>query len=308
VPELLRIDAMMVLLRASSAAFPGITPGLLKLRLMMIARGVGMWRTLGPLTKDSGSAARRILAERPQLLGAILWPYQCAAWSPEERVHRIAQHYAEIDRLGPPFEFSVADRLVLADLGDLHPGLRLVLDQPHWFMREGGLTLNLFVGSFRAFSLTFSFFRDEEDRRAVFIGSLQGRNTDEALELYRTLTRSLYGMRPRDTLIEALRILCLATGTRRILAVAEAARHHRHAYFRNKATTQDYDGVWEDRDGSRIDALSYELPVSPPRRELLDVKANKRSMYRRRFAFLDALEAQIVHDLPGLRPVRFEDS
>ena len=300
---------MLILLRAANAAFPGTSPSRVKLKLRMLARGVGLGRTLRPLTDATGGAARRIMIERPQMLGALVWPYQCAAWGPEERLRRIAAHYAEIDALGAPFEFGIEERLVLADLGDLRPGLRLVLDQPRWFIREGGLTLNLFVDSFRAFSLAFSFCRDEAGRRAVFIGSLQGRNTDDALELYRTLTKDLHGMRPRDFLLEALRMLAHATATRRILAVAEAERHHHHAFFKGaKVVTQDYDRVWEEREGVRLDATSWELPLDPQRRDLSEVKPNKRSMYRRRYEFLDALEAQIARDLPRLSPVRFRDS
>ena len=300
----------MVLLRAASAAFPGVSPGTLKLKARMLGRGLGMRRVLEPiLAAPSGTALHRILAERPQMLGVLVWPYQSADWSAEQRLDRIAQHYAEIDALGRPFDFSVEERLVLADLGELRPGLALVLDQPGWFMREGGLTLNLFVDHFRAFSIAFSLFRDADGRRAVLIGGLQGRNTDGALDLYRALTKDLHGLRPRDVLLDVLRMLCRAIGVERILAVSDAARHHNHRFFGGSAKlTQDYDLVWEDRDGVRLDALTYELPLDPPRRDLADIKPNKRSMYRRRYTFLDQLEAQLLRDLPGLAPVRFADS
>ncbi len=52
----------------------------------------------------------------------------------------------------------------------------------------------------------------------------------------------------------------------------------------------------------------FELPISPERRDEATIKPNKRSMYRKRFEFLDGLEATLLTALPEVRPIRFEDS
>lgn len=304
------IAALPLLVAASGRAFPGWSPSRVLGRARMVAgalRAMPVWRKM--LTGSPSASARTLLAERPEVLGAAIWPYQNATWNARTRLRRIAEHCLAVDSLGDPFVFSTQERIVLADLGARHPDFRLVMDQPIWFMREGGLTLNLFVGSFRAFSIAFSFQRDPDGDLSVYVGAIQGRRTEDALDLYRTLTRSLHGIRPRDFLLECLRMLCRAVGVERLEAVSDAARQHNHAYFGgSKDIASDYDTIWTERGGIRTSPGTFEIPVQGVRRPLDEVKANKRSLYRQRYEFLDELEAEIARTLPTLRPVVFADT
>ena len=254
-----------------------------------------------------GSAMYQLLQERPDVLGVIVWPYLCKDWDVTERLRHVSSHYNVIDEIGQPFPFSIADRLLLADLSDHHADLKLMLDQPRWFKREGGLTLNMFVGDFRAYSIAYSYYTEEDGRRSVYIGSLQGRNTDESLDLYRDLTKSLYGVRPRDLLIYALQILCVETNTQCLYAVSDECRHHRHPYFKKKDLGTNYNTIWEDRSGTRVNEQFFELPVAPYRRDIEDVKPKKRSLYKRRYEFMDDLHKRMVDGLECGKLVRFVD-
>ncbi|MFC3169434.1 VirK/YbjX family protein [Paracoccus fontiphilus] len=287
----------------------GSSLGAVKMRLRVLASACGHRRQLSDLARTTSPALRRILQERPaSALGLLVWPYLCASWDVSERLARLSRHYQIIDLLGPPFPFSVTERLVLLDLSDIHPGLRIVMDQPQWFIREGGLTLNLFVEDFRAYSLAFSLGDHPADGIDCLIGSIQGRNTDEALALYRDLTKAAHGMRPRDLLIEICRILCRHWQVRRLLGVRDSQRHHRHGFFGGKTIApQDYDAIWQDRGGAVEDECFYRLPLAPDRRNEDEVKPNKRSLYRRRYGFLDRLEAEIPERLAETRPVVFAD-
>ncbi|TCM78969.1 VirK/YbjX family protein [Rhodovulum steppense] len=304
------MSSLLIVRRTAQELFPGHSPAQVTLRAKMLLAAARRRSSLRPLLNAApGSCAHILIAERPEMLGALLWPYQNATWPAAKRFDRILAHCREIDRLGPPFPFSTGERLVLADLGAHHPGCRLVLDQPKWFMREGGLTLNLFVDSFRAYSLAFSLFRNGAGELCAYIGALQGRNTDNALDLYRDLTRALFGIRPRDFLIETLRMLARRFGIAELHAVSDAARHHRHPFFGAKTIApQDYDTVWLERGGTQVSDDTFALPVSSGRRPLDEIKAKKRSLYRQRYGFLDALEEEIAHTLPSVRPVRFPDS
>lgn len=280
----------------------------LKLRARLAAAALRHRRDLAALATDPSPSLRRLADERPEtLVGPLLWPYLCAAWEAPERLSRILSHYRAMDRLGAPFPFATQDKLVLAQLDDTHPGLSIVLDQPVWFMREGGLTLNLFVGDFRAYSLAFSL-ADTPDGLECRIGSIQGRNTDDAPEIYRALTKDAHGLRPRDFLLEVCRILCRHWGVVRLYGVRDEQRHHHHPYFAGKTIApQDYDAIWEDRGGVPDGPHFYRLPIEPDRRPDAEIKPNKRSLYRRRYRFLDELETKIVADLPGVTPVQFKD-
>ncbi|MBK4218112.1 DUF535 family protein [Paracoccus caeni] len=296
--------------RLLGRAMPRIAErGNLRLRLRVLASALRHRGRVTAIAAAPSPALRQIADERPEvLLGPLVWPYLCAGWTADECLDRLRAHYRMLDRLGPPFPFSADERLVLAELDDIHPGLRVVLDQPQWFMREGGLTLNLFVDDFRAYSLAFSFSETSSGDPACLIGAIQGRNTDEAEELYRDLTKAAHGLRPRDLLIEICRILCRHWNIGNLLAVRDSERHHRHPYFGGKKIApQDYDAIWQDRGGHLEDAHFYRLPISPERRDEAEMKPNKRSLYRRRYRFLDRLEADIPDMLPRLQPVRFSD-
>src|SRR5438309_9762445 len=41
---------------------------------------------------EAKSALGALLAESPETVGTLLWPYQCAAWDPQTRVDRISAH------------------------------------------------------------------------------------------------------------------------------------------------------------------------------------------------------------------------
>jgi uncharacterized protein VirK/YbjX len=166
----------------------------------------------------------------------------------------------------------------------------LIIDRAPWLAREGHLALSLFKDNFRSFSVAFSLFADPEP--ALFIGCVQGRQSHEILALYRDLTKDFEGMRPRDFLLEALRLFALKIGVRHIYAVADEHKISRHKYFAGKTPAGiSYDDVWEDRGGSRVAPTHFELPLAGSRRGLEEIPAKKRSMYRRRYDMLDAIEA-----------------
>lgn len=300
-------------LRLVGRALPQIAPryGLthLKLRLKVLAAGLSHRHQLLAIAAAPSASLQRIAAERPQMLvGPLVWPFLCASWDVPHRLERTSAHYRALDHLGPPFPFGTQEKLVLAELDHVHPDLRITLDQPRWFIREGGLTLNLFVRDFRAYSLAFALSLSEQGGMDCLIGAIQGRDTDGALDLYRDLTKAAHGLRPRDLLIEICRMLCRHWGVRYLLGIKDSQRHHRHAFFKGqKAITQDYDAVWQDRGGVPDDADFYRLPITSDRRPIDDIKPNKRPLYRRRYLLLDETEADILARLPGLKPVQFVD-
>ncbi|MDM7256056.1 MAG: DUF535 family protein, partial [Paracoccus sp. (in: a-proteobacteria)] len=167
------------------------------------AKNIAPW---SQLASHDSPALRRVLDERPDAIaGALIWPWLNAGWDTPERLNRIGQHYRVVDRLGGPLPFGTSESLVLADLSEIWPGLRVVLDQPVWFRREGGLTLNLFIEDFRAYSVTFAFSEAVPGRAPdLLIGSVQGRAGEAMRPLYCDLTKAAHGIRPRDLLIAVL--------------------------------------------------------------------------------------------------------
>jgi uncharacterized protein VirK/YbjX len=255
-------------------------------------------------TADRTSPLGSILLERPETVGALIWPYQCSAWSAKERFARISGHFDAIAQFAG-LNLAPDDKLVLEDLSSISPGVTLLIDRPPWLAREGHLTLSLFKGDFRAFTLSFSLFNAPE--LELFIGGIQGRQDGDILALYRDLTKDFHGIRPRDFMLEALRLFGASIGARHIYAVADAYKISRHEFF-GKAGAHGlfYDEMWDERGGVRVAETHYELPLAGTRRGLEEIPSKKRSMYRRRYEMLDQIAAAMPRDLAAAERRRFD--
>ena len=237
----------------------------------------------------------QLVQEWPDTVGFQIWPYQCAAWDAPTRFARIEDHLRSIDAI-PGLRLSTAEKLVLTDLGSFSPDTSLVLDRPKWMSREGHLTLSLFKGQFRAFTVSFSL--SKHPNTEVFVGGIQGRQDSDILDVYRDLTKDFHGIRPRDFILEALRLFATSIDAKRLLAVADQHKISRHAYFgKNGAPGLYYDEIWEERGGVKVHETHFELPLQGNRRPLEEVSSKKRSMYRRRYEMLDQIEAMMPTNL-----------
>jgi uncharacterized protein len=269
-------------------------------RIRFVLNALLAYRSVEPLLEASKQGPLgQLMTCRPETIGAVIWPYQCSSWDAQTRLARIQEHYAALEKMSGPINFPVHGRLVLLDLKEIREGLVVVLDQPKWFMREGQITINLFQGDGRIYSLSFSFFCHGTSL-AAFVGAIQGRDIEGINDEYRELTKAAHGLRPRDLLLEAFRMLCTELGVGKIFAVADQYRHHRHSYF-GKAEEKlgaNYDEIWSDRGGVRVDPTCYELEVRGQDRDLATVSPKKRSMYRRRSEMLARLRIQ-VHERYG---------
>jgi uncharacterized protein VirK/YbjX len=104
-------------------------------------------------------------------------------------------------------------------------------------------------------------------------------------------------------------LFALSIGVRHIHAVADEHKISRHPYFGKKGTLGlFYDDVWLERGGSRVADTHFELPLTGTRRDLNEVAAKKRSMYRRRYQMFDELEASLPRDLAHAERRRFDAS
>ena len=253
---------------------------------------------------SAASPLGELLAEWPQTVGALVWPYQCAAWNAMTRVHRIAEHCRAVREI-PGLHLQPDEKLVLADLSSFAPAASLILDRPPWLAREGHLTLSLFKADFRAFTLSFSI--SGVPQAELFIGGLQGRHGDDILAMYRDLTKDLNGIRPRDFMLESLRMFALKIGVGHIYAIADEFKISRHRYFGKKEPTGlFYDDVWKERNAEQVSETYFELPLAGSRRPLEEIPAKKRSMYRRRYEMLDEIEAMLPHDLTRAERRQFD--
>lgn len=256
------------------------------------------------LAAPASSTMGQLVDDRPEMLVFIRAPYLCAGWSVDERLTHLAAHIAALAE-HPPLDFRVAQSIELMPLPEIGEAIHVVIDKPMWFHREGTLAINLFDGNTRLFTLVFALEPASDGLRAL-IGGIQGRNFDDALDRYRDLTKAAHGIRPRDLIIELFRLVCAQLGVTEILAIADKGRQNRHPYFGKNVLRElplNYDAIWQDRGGTPVDEWFFTLPLRGERRADADIPAKKRSMYRHRYAMLDAVAARFVPAWRAMTPV-----
>jgi uncharacterized protein VirK/YbjX len=271
-------------------------------RIVLIGQALSQSRLLAGIYDDPAkSVFSRLFSDRPEMIGILVWPYQCASWNAPERIKRLRNHCELVDRIGAPFNMRVTQCAILADLGFILEGMVVILDQPKWFLREGGLVLNIFVGRVRMYSLAFSFASDQIGLIAI-IGAIQGRSLEGVTDEYRLLTKKANGMRPRDLLFEMFCMVCQYTQAHKILAVSNEDRHHLHPFFNGtQEKLSNYNEIWLEHGGICKDHSFFELEPVERRRETDDIPAKKRMLYKKRYDMLDEIRKRLIENLENIK-------
>lgn len=230
-------------------------------------------------------------------------PFVSTRWSTKDRMRVLATHYRLADALGGLLRFArnVDGAQPLAGLDEIQPGLALKLEKPLWFVNEGEVSLALFAGQTRLYSLLFTL-GTRDGVRVAYVGALQGQGSEDAKETYKVLTHEAHGLRPRDLLFTAFRQLCGELGVARILAVSDQHHARRSSYFAGTDKVHfSMDEAWAEYGGTLDDEGFFDIASKVTYRALDDIPSRKRALYRRRYEMLDGLAARIAAAVQQLR-------
>jgi len=281
------------LLRTARTTWPDSPPLSVGRALRWWLRKLGHLHTLHDWHIDpSNPALREMLAYRPSIVNAAVRPYIDATWPAERRLDVIAQHYRLLRGPLRFLRFAPDKQVVLARVTADATSVDVVLDKAPWFAHEGELVLSLFKDGQRLYSLAFTLGSDSGGK-FVYAGALQGASGDDVLATYRELTHALHGLRPRDLLFTAFCYLCEELQLLFIRAVGDERSACRSSYFGARPVVSSYDAVWLEHDGTLNDDGFYDLVPEAKRRQDDAIPPRKRAQYRRRYAMLDALRAQM---------------
>jgi uncharacterized protein VirK/YbjX len=245
--------------------------------------------------KDSpvGTLIRR----RPELLLYLATkPFITNKWTAKTRVNRLVDHCNTVAATGGVLEVPDNGSIEILSLDTLEGSYNLTLDQSPWLETEGLLTLGLREGADRFFHLTFCI-ASQSGKLIAYIGGIQGTTGPNVLAQHRRFTKRTYGMRPRDFLVEAFKMLCGHIGVQGIMAVSDSAHAN---YFKasgwDPATPKiSYDEIWTERGGSPDEDGFFALPVSPTHRRSDQIPKRKISLYRRRYELLGRAANDLLH-------------
>lgn len=286
-----RFGVVVRLLRAASYHRPGTERVPMRSRLAHLLRCLAQMETFRTWFGDpSNPGLQEAFERRPSLAVFAVHPYVNIDWTAARKLAVIAGHYEMLHGAWSVLRLAPEASLLLATAPG---GVEVRIGKLDRFAHEGELTLSLFDGETRLYTLVFTLGRLHEQPIA-YVGGLQGFHHADALEIYHTLTQRMHGLRPRDLLLTLFRTLCGCLPVDRILAVSDRRRVASSIYF--DSSTQvftSYDSVWHENGGTPADEGFFELTPGVVRRSAADVPARKRALYRRRYAMLDALVAQI---------------
>ena len=282
---------------AAQVIYPGSAPSTVKNKLGFFLRCLKARSTLRKLL-DGGEhhLLAQEVAAMPKSLGFVVWPYIRSDWPMLRRFEALSEHKQALASDMAALDVSVSASVLIVDLADMSPGLRLVVDQAPWCLREGSLVFSLFLLEERMMSLAFSF-GVLEGQRVAYVGSVQGSNIDSALAKYREMAKDLQGMRSRDFVVKTFQFLMHHLGVKRILCVADDYRHHRHPYFGNAKVAGlhlNYDQIWQEHAGQPTGDGWYELVLVPVNRPMEAIAAKNRALYRRRHEMLAMIAGRIA--------------
>jgi len=141
------------------------------------------------------------------------------------------------------------------------------------------------------FNLNFAFV----DAKSVLIGSVQGQH--DVLASIQSLTKTCHGLRPHHLLLQAFLFLCQAWGITQIAGIAPR-NHLKGRWNQRKRLKFDYEALWQET-GGQLQSQgrakgNWLLPSTPPRKALEEIASKKRSQYKKRYAMLDALQAELL--------------
>lgn len=244
-----------------------------------------------------------LLATNPRIYEKPLYPYMIHPMGSNDRFEALYAHYRFV---GKKFKPELIDHLsagfvLIGRICEQEMPFDIRLDRIRHFANEGEMTLGLYgPKGERYYVLSFNF--DDRDGGKILIGSLQGTSDiegEDAKEIIKNVTKALHGLRPQIALVTILQIVGRLLEIPSMWGVRTQA-HVYNASSRIKRIKTDYDFFWNEAGGLCENETLYALPMTYERKSLEEIKSNKRSMYKKRYAMLDDLETQIEENLGSL--------
>ena len=180
--------------------------------------------------------------------------------------------------------------------------------------KEGELTLLLRFADGRTAAISaFAFERKSDGSHVMRIGRIQGVKDPE---MQRQLEKAMHGLRPKALMLAVSQEVAHALDVNEVYGVANDSQVYRRkvliAVPGFHGLSFDYDALWLESGGVLGSDGWFRLPSRLEKRQPSEMKPNKRSMYKKRYALLDGISAQIHralgHAAPAVNPLPAADA
>ncbi|MEJ5050251.1 DUF535 family protein [Chryseobacterium culicis] len=178
------------------------------------------------------------------------------------------------------------------------PG-RLEIGYNDRYRKEGELVFSLVIDHLhgKIASVSFSLERNKKDEWVCKIGCLQGRPAIDGTYVTKEAQKLMYGIRPKSFLIEILQEFCKEFDVKLIMGIGgkyqvQNKKHFIHLPFIHTICFS-YDNFWKEIGGRNTGIGWYILPLETSRKNMDDIKSEKRASYKKRYALMDFVKESL---------------
>lgn len=242
-------------------------------------------------------AVRPFVAANPRLAFRPMGTYLSRRWGWAKRLKVIRDTYLFADATGGAFREALLReggillaRYPLEKMG----ALTLHMRADAQFRKEGEAGVFLTFEGLEGAVSSFAFSLERQPVGWVcYVGALQGRKGGDE-ETIKAATKAMHGLRPKALMAFVAQEIARSLRVSALLGVGNGIHVARARVFGPaRKVLFDYDALWLEMGGQPGDDGWFRLPLKAQRRAAEEVKPQKRSMYARRFALMDALSRQI---------------
>ena len=218
----------------------------------------------------------------------------------KERIALICEHYRYLSEIMKPEAF------MQVCCHNSRPRYRLwegdFEGQPIWAellmkagqRKEGCLSVAIKYEGKDFYQMIFWINKDRNGNEAMYIGAMQGPNTEKSRDVIKRMTKWAHGYRTKNLILYMTQDVARALGLKKIYAVSNYGYYANNHVRADRKLKTNFGDFWLEAGGKETeDKRFYELPLVEPRKTMEEVPTRKRAVYRRRFAFLDEVDAEI---------------
>lgn len=218
----------------------------------------------------------------------------------QERMALVCEHYRYLSEIMQPGAF------MQISCNNSRPRYKLWENefegQPIWAelmmeagqRKEGCLSVMLKYEERAFYQIIFWINKDKDGNEAMYIGAIQGPNVDESRDAIKRMTKWANGYRTKNLILYMTQAVARALRLKKIYAVSNYGYYANNHVRADRKLKTNFGDFWLEAGGKETeDERFYELPLVEHRKTMEEVPTRKRAVYRRRFAFLDEVDAEI---------------
>lgn len=248
---------------------------------------------------------QEVLQFFPAILDKPFSPYVCVDWTLADRIEQLQQHFTLLKTL-----FGDRSALFYSPQGyklfsfETTENETCTVEMFPGYQCEGSLGMRL-IDHQGTEIYTLSLHLSELPERCITIGALQGPNdkiADRQKKIV-TLTKSLHGLRPKALMVEVVYMFANALNIHCVRGVSNEGHIYQSSKYsdaKRSAVYFDFDELWQEFQAEAESINFFTLPVTPVRKDIESLKSKKRSLYRKRYAWLEQAQAEAMAALQPL--------